>query len=155
MENANWTVVDERKGELLPTKNKVGADFEFNKSDKTTAYQYYMIKVTRAVNGVTNIFLQMSEFGFGTSEMFFNSAPVTYSVIDGTRNNADSEALNKLFDGRLGSKWGVGGGEGVNWLGWKDHCQPVSRQRRKPPQQRSSPGLPAWRRCRCRRSAKP
>ena len=117
VENANWTVVDERKGELLPTKNKVGADFEFNKSDKTTAYQYYMIKVTRAVNGVTNIFLQMSEFGFGTSEMFFNSAPVTYSVIDGTRNNADNEALNKLFDGRVGSKWGVGGGEGVNWQG--------------------------------------
>ena len=117
VENAAWTVVDERKGELLPTKNKVGVDLEFNKSDKTTAYQYFMIKITRAVNGSQNEFLQMSEFGFGTSEMFFNSAPVTYSVIDGTRNTGESEALNKLFDGRTGSKWGCGAGEGVDWQG--------------------------------------
>ena len=117
VEDAAWTVIDDRKGEMLPTKNKVGVDLEFNKGDKTTAYQYFMIKITRAVNGTQNEFLQMSEFGFGTSEVFFNSAPVTYSVIDGTRNTDAVEALNKLFDGRTGSKWGCGAGEGVDWQG--------------------------------------
>ncbi|MGN1255742.1 MAG: hypothetical protein ACI4UA_01100, partial [Bacteroidaceae bacterium] len=66
VESADWTVIDERKSELLPTENSYGVDFTFNKADGTTAYQYYMIKVTRAVNGATEVWLQMSEFGFGT-----------------------------------------------------------------------------------------
>ena len=37
---ADWTVIDDRKGEILPAENQAGADFTFNKADGTTAYQY-------------------------------------------------------------------------------------------------------------------
>lgn len=105
---ANWTVIDDRKGEILPAENQAGVDFTFNKADGTTAYQYYMIKITRAVNGATDVWLQMSEFGFGTSEAFLNAAPLGYSILGGTRWDSSAESLNKLFDGNISTKWGTG-----------------------------------------------
>ena len=105
---ADWTVIDDRKGEILPAENQAGVDFTFNKADGTTAYQYYMIKITRAVNGATDVWLQMSEFGFGTSEAFLNAAPLGYSILGGTRWDSSAESLNKLFDGNISTKWGTG-----------------------------------------------
>lgn len=115
VEAADWTVIDERKSELLPAENFYGVDFTFNKADGTTAYQYYMIKVTRAYNGATDVWLQMGEFGFGTYDVFMNSTPIIFTAIDGTRNNGDSEGLPKLFDGDDNTKWGNGLDVSSNW----------------------------------------
>lgn len=113
--DADWTVIDERKGELLPAENKYGVDFKFNKADGTTAYQYYMIKVTRAVNGATDVWLQMGEFGFGTSDAFLNSAPLGYTILSGSRLDNSGESLSKLFDGDDNTKWGNGLEESTNF----------------------------------------
>lgn len=107
VEAADWTVIDERVGEMLPTNNFAGVDFKFNKADGTTAYQYFMIKITAAVNNSKNEFLQMSEFGFGASDVFINSAPITYAIVAGTRWDTSGESLNKLFDGNNSTKWGT------------------------------------------------
>ena len=112
---SDWTVVDERKGELLPSENFAGVDFTFNKADGSTAYQYFMIKITRAYNGATDIWLQMSEFGFGTYTAFQNSAPIIFTALQGTRHNSDGEGLPKLFDGRDDTKWGNGLDISSNW----------------------------------------
>lgn len=78
-----------------------------------TPYQYYMIEVT-AMN-TDGQYLQMGEFGFGTYADFENwleiqaadpTKPLTYKIIDGTRNNGDNEGLPKLFDGTSSTKWG-------------------------------------------------
>ena len=112
---SDWTVVDERKGELLPSENFAGVDFTFNKADGSTAYQYFMIKITRAYNGATDIWLQMSEFGFGTYAAFQNSAPIFFTALQGTRHNSDGEGLSKLFDGKDDTKWGNGLDISSNW----------------------------------------
>ena len=106
--DADWTVIDERVGEVLPAVNRAGVDFKFNKADGTTAYSYFMIKITAAVNNAKDVWLQMSEFGFGSSEVFLNSAPLGYSILGGSRWNSDGESLNKLFDGNNNTKWGNG-----------------------------------------------
>ncbi|MGN0233839.1 MAG: hypothetical protein ACI4B5_05400 [Bacteroidaceae bacterium] len=115
VEDAEWTVVDDRVGELLPAENCYGVDFTFNKADGATAYQYYMIKVTRAANGATDVWLQMSEFGFGTYDAFINSTPIIYTALDGTRNNTDGEGLWALFDGNDNTKWGNGLDVSSDW----------------------------------------
>ena len=112
---SDWTVVDERKGEMLPSENFAGVDFTFNKADGSTAYQYFMIKITRAYNGATDIWLQMSEFGFGTYAAFQNSAPIFFTALQGTRHNSDGEGLSKLFDGKDDTKWGNGLDISSNW----------------------------------------
>ncbi|MCI6743646.1 MAG: hypothetical protein MR564_03730, partial [Paraprevotella sp.] len=112
---SDWTVVDERKGEMLPSENFAGVDFTFNKADGSTAYQYFMIKITRAYNGATDVWLQMSEFGFGTYAAFQNSAPIFFTALQGTRHNSDGEGLSKLFDGRDDTKWGNGLDISSNW----------------------------------------
>lgn len=112
---SDWTVVDERKGEMLPSENFAGVDFTFNKADGSTAYQYFMIKITRAYTGATDIWLQMSEFGFGTYAAFQNSAPIFFTALQGTRLNTDGEGLPKLFDGRDDTKWGNGLDISSNW----------------------------------------
>ncbi len=112
---SDWTVVDERKGEMLPSENFAGVDFTFNKADGSTAYQYFMIKITRAYNGATDVWLQMSEFGFGTYAAFQNSAPIFFTALQGTRHNSDDEGLSKLFDGKDDTKWGNGLDVSSNW----------------------------------------
>lgn len=112
---SDWTVVDERKGELLPSENFAGVDFTFNKADGSTAYQYFMIKITRAYNGATNVWLQMSEFGFGTYAAFQNSTPIIFTALQGTRHNSDGEGLSKLFDSKDDTKWGNGLDISSNW----------------------------------------
>lgn len=77
--DANWTVIDERKGELLPAENKYGVDFNFNKADGTTAYQYYMIKVTRAVNGATDVWLQMGNSDLAPAML--SSTPLLWDIL--------------------------------------------------------------------------
>lgn len=115
VEDAEWTVVDTRSGEVLPAENNAGVDFKFNKADGTTAYQYFMIKITAAANNSKDVWLQMAEFGFGTSEVFLNSAPLAYTILGGTRWDASGESLNKLFDGNDGTKWGTGMDESADY----------------------------------------
>ena len=112
---SDWTVVDERKGEMLPSENFAGVDFTFNKADGSTAYQYFMIKITRAYNGATDVWLQMSEFGFGTYAAFQNSAPIFFTALQGTRHNSDGEGLSKLFDSKDDTKWGENISPSTDW----------------------------------------
>lgn len=107
-ENAAWTIIDQRTGEVLPSENITAMDFKFNKADGTTAYQYFMIKITSAVNNAQDVWLQMSEFGFGSSDVFLNSSPISFFALSGTRLDSSSESLNKLFDGDDNTKWGTG-----------------------------------------------
>ena len=80
-----------------------------------TPYQYFMIQVTSMKTD--GQYLQMGEFGFGTYADFQTwleiqaadpTKPLTYKIIDGTRNNGDNEGLPKLFDGTSSTKWGNG-----------------------------------------------
>ena len=107
-ENAAWTLIDQRTGEVLPSENFAPVDFKFNKADGTTAYQYFYIKITAAANNATDVWLQMSEFGFGVSDAFLNTNPIMYTALEGTRLDDSTESLNKLFDGNDNTKWGTG-----------------------------------------------
>ncbi len=116
---AGWTLIDERRNEVLPAANFGTIDFMFNKADGTTAYQYYMVEVTASVQG-TDVYLQMSEFGLGTYEEFNayvnaetpETEPIGYRILAGDRHNNDGEGLKSLFDGNNFTKWGNGINEG-------------------------------------------
>ena len=101
-----WVKVDEKYGEMLPAANFTPADFECSENN-TEAYKYFMVEVTAAVS-MEDVYLQMAEFGWGTSDEFFGTADLTYTVLDGTHNGTGGEDLPKLFDGDYNSKWGLG-----------------------------------------------
>ncbi|MGM9678868.1 MAG: hypothetical protein ACI3X7_03725 [Bacteroidaceae bacterium] len=111
--DAEWTLIDQRVDEPLPAANAQGVDFQFNKADGATEYLYYYIRIFESVQG-TDVWLQMDEFGLGTAndfEAYLSSESsvddaVTYSIMEGTRNNDEDEALKKLFDGDYSTKWG-------------------------------------------------
>ncbi len=110
-----WIEVDRRVAEPLPAKNNAYADFQFNKADGTTAYQYFYIRIEESVQG-TDIWLQMSEFGLCTSKEFIESLEnhtedselLQYRIVTGTRHDGGDEGLAKLFDNDYGTKWGNG-----------------------------------------------
>ena len=116
---AGWTLIDERQGESLPQANTANKNFQFNSSDGATAYQYFWIEITESVQG-SDIWLQMSEWGLGTYSEFAKyledlanqqtgtDEPVQYTIISGDRNDGSGEGLDKLFDGRIDTKWGMG-----------------------------------------------
>ncbi len=102
-----WVLIDKRENEPMPAKNFAEIEFEFNQADGTP-YKYYMIEITRTVEHAY-IYMQMSEFGLGKYQdlMSADSAPLTYTAIDGNKNDpAQKEGLQKLFDGDQGTKWG-------------------------------------------------
>ena len=105
-ESNGWILIDAKNNELLPDENNAPLDFVCS-NIPTTAFQYFMIEVTECAT-MTDIWMQMAEFGFGTSAEFYGSSDLFYTVIDGDRNNGDSEGLSKLFDGDYHSKWGNG-----------------------------------------------
>lgn len=100
---SGWTLVDEKNNEILPAANFAQVELVCS-VENTTAYEYFMVEVTEAVEG--DVYLQMSEFGWGTLADFFETGALSYTVIDGDRNNADGEGLSKMFDGNYGTKWG-------------------------------------------------
>ena len=113
-----WTLIDERNGEALPQANFASQNFQFNEADGT-AYQYFWIEVLESVKG-TDTYLQMSEWGLGTYGEFEKylddlanvqtgtDEPIVYTIISGDRNDGSGEGLDKLFDGRIDTKWGNG-----------------------------------------------
>ncbi len=117
---AGWTLIDERKNEVLPATNFGDINFMFNKADGVTAYQYYLVEVTASVQG-TDVYLQMSEFGLGTYQDYIawlnaetpDSEPIGYRVIAGDRYDTSGESLTCLFDGNNNTKWGTGLTEGT------------------------------------------
>ncbi|MGN1257248.1 MAG: hypothetical protein ACI4UA_08820, partial [Bacteroidaceae bacterium] len=74
-----------------------------------------MIKITRAAYGSTDVWLQMSEFGFGTYESFLATKPIVLEAIDGSRHEANAEGLIMLFDGNDNTKWGIDFQPSSNW----------------------------------------
>lgn len=116
-----WTVIDKREDAFVSVANFGSTNFKMNDEETLanydgTPYKYYMIEVT-AMKEPGDHYMQMSEFGFGTSDEFYTwveiqaadvTKPITYSILDGDRNNADGEALSKLFDGQKDTKWGNG-----------------------------------------------
>lgn len=105
-----WVLVDKKENELVPTENFKAVDYTCSEGI-AEAYTYFMVEVTAAVQ-TTDVYLQMGEFGWGTSSEFFNNGPIGYLVLDGDRNNGDGEGLPKMFDGKYNTKWGNGQTEG-------------------------------------------
>ena len=113
-----WTLIDERDGDPLPQANSQSIDFQFNQADGETAYQYFWIEILVSVQG-SDIWLQMGEWGLGTYGDFEayleelsnvetgTDEPVQYTIISGDRIDGSGEALDKLFDGRIDTKWGM------------------------------------------------
>ena len=104
-ESNSWILVDEKKNELLPDENNATLDFVCS-NIPTTSYRYFMIEVTECAT-MTDIWMQMAEFGFGSSAEFINSS-LFYTVIDGDRNDGSNEGLSNLFDDNYYTKWGNG-----------------------------------------------
>ena len=114
-----WTLIDQREAEPLPQKNSEPWDTHFNNADGKTAYQYFWIEVLESVQG-TDVYLQMDEWGLGTygdlekyledlaNQVTGTDEPIQYTIIDGDRNNGDSEGLSVLFDNDINTKWGNG-----------------------------------------------
>ncbi len=114
-----WTLIDERDGDPLPQANTASANFQFNEADGTTAYQYFWIEILESVQG-SDTWLQMGEWGLGTygdfqkyledlaNQQTGTDEPVIYNIISGDRNDGSGEGLDKLFDGRIDTKWGNG-----------------------------------------------
>ena len=105
-ESNGWILIDAKNNELLPDENNAPLDFVCS-NIPTTAFQYFMIEVTECAT-MTDIWMQMAEFGFGTSAEFYGSSELFYTVIDGDRNDGSNEGLDKLFDGDHYTKWGNG-----------------------------------------------
>ena len=106
-----WVLVDKKENELVPTENFKAVDYTCSEGISDT-YTYFMVEVTAAVQS-TDVYLQMGEFGWGTSAEFLNGGPISYIVMDGDRNNTDSEGLPKLFDDNYSTKWGNSQTEGT------------------------------------------
>ena len=114
-----WTLIDQREAEPLPQANSTPWDTHFNNADGKTAYQYFWIEVLESVQG-TDVYLQMDEWGLGTygdlekylddlaNQVTGTDEPIQYTIIDGDRNNGDSEGLSVLFDNDINTKWGNG-----------------------------------------------
>ena len=101
---SGWVLVDKKENEVLPVEMFAAIDYTCSESI-TEAYTYFMVEVTAAVSS-TDVWVQMSEFSWGTSHEFYNNGPIRYFVLDGTRNNGDNEGLPKLFDGLYTTKFG-------------------------------------------------
>ncbi|MBO5886726.1 MAG: dockerin type I repeat-containing protein [Bacteroidaceae bacterium] len=114
-----WTLIDQREAEPLPQADSTPWDTHFNNADGKTAYQYFWIEVLESVQG-TDVYLQMDEWGLGTygdlekyledlaNQVTGTDEPIQYTIIDGDRNNGDSEGLSVLFDNDINTKWGNG-----------------------------------------------
>lgn len=101
---SEWVLVDKKENEVVPVEKFKAVDYTCSEGI-TDAYTYFMVEVTAAVQS-TEIYMQMSEFSWGTSNEFFNNGPIGYFVIGGDRNNGDGEGLPKMFDGNYSTKWG-------------------------------------------------
>ena len=99
-----WVLVDAKNNELLPDANNAPLDFVCS-NIPTTAFEYFMIEVTECAT-MTDTWMQMAEFGFGSSAEFYGSSDLFYTVIDGDRNDGSNEGLDKMFDGNHYTKWG-------------------------------------------------
>lgn len=106
-----WVLVDKKENEVVPVQNFKPVDYTCSEG-VTEAYTYFMVEVTAVVQS-TEIYMQMSEFSWGTSNEFFNNGPIGYFLVSGDRNNADGEGLPKMFDGNYGTKWGLSISEGT------------------------------------------
>ena len=98
-----WVLVDKKADEFLPTEPYQGVEF-FTSEGITTPYTYFMIEVTASAS-TTSVYLQMSEFSWGTAEEFYNSALPGYTVLDADKNDGSNEAADKMFDGNTGTKY--------------------------------------------------
>ena len=93
-----WVLIDhqtEITNDQLPAGDLVSATFEFSE-DNSTAFQYFMIKVSEASDGTT---IQMSEFMFG------ENLNVTYTALSGVKGFNDAESFPSLVDGNGNTKW--------------------------------------------------
>lgn len=118
-EGEGWTLIDERENEPLPAANFGIANLQFNNVDGQTAYQYYWIEISKSVAG-SDVYLQMSEWGLGTyaglekyledlaNQETGTDEPIRYNIISGDRIDGSGESLEKLFDGDINTKWGMG-----------------------------------------------
>ena len=105
-----WVLVDKKENEVVPTEPFVPVDYNCSE-DISDAYIYFMVEVTATVSA-SAVYQQMSEFSWGTSNEFFNSGPISYFVLDGSKNDTSNEGLPKLFDGSYTTKFGNGFTEG-------------------------------------------
>ena len=113
-----WVLIDDKVNEPLPAVDTKEKSLQFSESPKT-AYQYYWIEIEQLV-AEENAYAQMAEWGLGSkadldkylddlaNQGTDTDEPVTYAILDGTKNDGSGEALDKLFDGNTGTKWGNG-----------------------------------------------
>ena len=97
-ESEAWVLIDhhtEVTNDQLPAGDLVSATFEFTE-DNSTAFQYFMIKVTEASDGTQ---IQMSEFMFG------ENLNVSYTALSGVKGFNDAESFPSLVDGNGNTKW--------------------------------------------------
>ena len=113
-----WTLIDNREDEPLPAENHGHKDLDFNQSDGKTAYQYFWIEISDAVNYTDDgVYLQMSEWGLGTYGSFLEyikqkndkptstDEPVKFLFKAGAPEGFSNEGLANLFDGTSATKW--------------------------------------------------
>ena len=103
-DSKDWVKVDEQSGVILPALNFGPVDMHCS-IGSSEAYSYFMVEITDVVQK-TDVYMQMAEFGWGTSDEFFGTADITYTLIDGTHAGTGGEDQPKLFDGNYDSKWG-------------------------------------------------
>lgn len=100
-----WTLVDKKENEVVPTDPFLGVEY-FTSEGITESFSYFMVEVTAVVSSSANVYMQMSEFFWGTPEEFYNSTRLGYTVIEqAANNNTGGEAVDKMFDGNTGTKW--------------------------------------------------
>lgn len=111
-----WTLIDKQDATPLPGANTSSCVLDFSEAPQT-AYQYYWIEVLESVKG-SDVWLQMSEWGLGTYAEFTKylddlanqttgtDQPIIYNIISGDRMDGSGESLEKLFDGKIDTKWG-------------------------------------------------
>lgn len=99
-----WVLLDERVNYEFTAVNYGPVDFVCTENP-TEAYQYFMVKVTESVGAET--YMQMAEFGWGTSADFFAEGPVEYLLLSGDKTWSEwGEYAELLFDGNYGTKFG-------------------------------------------------
>lgn len=99
-----WTLVDKRVQEVVPVEAYAPVEY-FTNQGIMESFTYFMVEVTEIVSSDENVYMQMSEFFWGSASEYYNSTKPGYTVLEGTKYQDGDEASEKIFDGNTGTKW--------------------------------------------------
>lgn len=112
-DSEGWVLVDKKLNEVVPTDPFLGVEY-FTSEGIMETFTYFKVEVTATVQP-TSVYMQMSEFVWGTAQEFYNSTKPGYTVLEGTKHDGSGECVDKMFDGNTGTKWfnGLSDGDDV------------------------------------------